>query len=138
VIGATAAYFTGHFAWLDKKLEFTALARFFIDNIPGFSVSAYERIHTLFTRSGSWILLLATASPLPYGLFSVSSGIFNSNIIVFILVTLAGHAIKYLALTFLAGRIGPSLRNYVTLMWRPVTIIPVALAVIAIAALKFI
>jgi membrane protein YqaA with SNARE-associated domain len=138
VTGATAAYITGHFLWLDGNMQFTSLGRFFIDNIPGFSVSAYERIHTLFDNSGSWILLAATASPLPYGMFSVSSGIFNSNLFIFILVTTAGHTIKYLALTYMAGRIGPSLRTYFRLLWKPVTIIPMVLAAITFAVLKFI
>jgi membrane protein YqaA with SNARE-associated domain len=136
--GSVIAYLTGHFAWLDKNKEFTAVANFFIDNIPGFSVSAYDKIHSLFTRNGSWILLSATATPLPYGLFSISSGVFSCNIILFMLITLAGHATKYFALTFLTNRIKPSFRNYFSFLLRPVTIIPVAAVVIAIAVIKII
>ena len=138
VTGATAAYFTGHYAWLDKNMDFTSLARFFIDNIPGFSVSAYNKIQTLFDTSGSWILLAATASPLPYGLFSVSSGIFSSSLIIFILVTLAGHLIKYMVLTYVVGKVSPSVKTYARLILKPVTIIPVALAVITITVLRLI
>ena len=85
VVGATAGYLAGHYAWLDKKMEFTGFARFFINTIPGFSIAGYEKIHILFSRWGSWILLLSASTPIPYGLFSVSSGVFNINIFVFLL-----------------------------------------------------
>jgi membrane protein YqaA with SNARE-associated domain len=136
VIGATAGYLAGRFAWLDPKLGFTGFAQFFIDKIPGFSVAGYDKIHHLFSRWGSGILLLATTTPLPYGLFSVSSGVFNINIFLFVLATLIGHAIKYLALAYFTKRMGPVVNRILEFTWRPVTVIPVACIVITVVVLK--
>jgi membrane protein YqaA with SNARE-associated domain len=136
VVGATAGYLAGRFAWLDPKMEFTGFAQFFIDKIPGFSVAGYDKIHHLFSRWGSGILLLATTTPLPYGLFSVSSGVFNIDIFIFILATLIGHGIKYLALAYLAKRMGPAVNSIIAFTWRPVTVIPVVCIVIAAVVLK--
>jgi membrane protein YqaA with SNARE-associated domain len=136
VVGATAGYLAGRFAWLDPKMEFTGFAQFFINKIPGFSVDGYGRIHHLFSKWGSGILLLATTTPLPYGLFSVSSGVFNINIFVFVLATLMGHGIKYLALAYLTKRMGPAVNRIVAFTWRPVTVIPVACIVAAVVVLK--
>ena len=136
VAGATAGYLAGRFAWLDPKMEFTGFGQFFIDKIPGFSVAGYQKIHILFSRWGSWILLLATSTPLPYGLFSISSGVFNINILIFILATLTGHVIKYLLLAFLSKRMGPTVNRLIEFSWRPVTVIPVACIVITIVVLK--
>jgi membrane protein YqaA with SNARE-associated domain len=136
VAGATLGYMTGRFAWLDQHAGFTGLAQFFNNNLPGFSIESYQKIHILFTKWGTWILLLATGTPLPYGLFSISSGIFNINIFVFIFVTMAGHGIKYLFLAFLTKKMGASINRLIVFTWRPVTVIPVACLVIAIVVLK--
>jgi len=136
--GATIGYLAGRFAWLDPRMEFTGFARFMIDRIPGFSVEGYGKIQSLFSHWGSWILLMATATPLPYGLFSVSSGVFNINIVIFIIATLAGHGIKYLVLAYFTRRMGPAVNRLIEFTWRPVTLIPAACVVITLVVLKVI
>jgi membrane protein YqaA with SNARE-associated domain len=136
VAGATAGYLAGRFAWLDPKMEFTGFAQLFIDKFPGFSVAGYSKIHMLFARWGSGILLLATTTPLPYGLFAVSSGVFNINIFIFVLATLIGHGTKYLLLAYLTKRMGPAVNRIIAFTWRPVTVIPVACFVIVMIVLK--
>jgi membrane protein YqaA with SNARE-associated domain len=138
VVGATAGYLAGRFAWLDTKMEFTGFAQFFIEKMPGFSADGYDKIHHLFSKWGSGILLLATTTPLPYGLFSVSSGVFNINIFIFILSTLIGHGIKYLTLAYLTKRMGPAVNRIIAFSWRPVTVIPVVGIVVTIVILKVI
>ncbi len=138
VVGATAGYLAGRYAWLDPKMEFTGFAQFFIEKMPGFSVEGYDKIHHLFSKWGSGILLLATTTPLPYGLFSVSSGVFDINIVLFVLSTLVGHSIKYLTLAYLTKRMGPAVNRIVAFSWRPVTVIPAACIVITIVILKVI
>jgi membrane protein YqaA with SNARE-associated domain len=135
VIGASAGYLAGHYAWLDKKMEFTGFARFFIDTIPGFSVSGYEKIHILFSNWGSWILIAATATPIPYGLFSISSGAFNVNIIIFIAATIAGHSAKYFLLGFLTSRMGPSVYRLLEYSLKPVALISKVAVLISVAFL---
>jgi membrane protein YqaA with SNARE-associated domain len=136
VAGATFGYLTGRYAWIDQKSQFTGFAKFFINNFPGFSVEAYQRIHLLFAKWGSWILLIATTTPLPYGLFSVSSGVFNLNIFIFLLVTMAGHGIKYMLLALLTKKMGSSVNRLIEFTWRPVTVIPIACIVVTLVVLK--
>jgi membrane protein YqaA with SNARE-associated domain len=136
LVGATAGYLAGRFAWFDPKMEFTGFAQFFLDKFPGSSVAGYDKIHHLFSRWGSGILLLATTTPLPYGLFSVSSGVFNINIFIFVLVTLIGHGSKYLLLAYLTKRMGPVVNRIIAFTWRPATVIPVACIVIVMVVLK--
>ncbi len=136
VLGAALGYLTGRYAWIDQKSHFTGIAQFFINNLPGFSAEAYLKAHLLFTKWSSLILLIATVTPLPYGLFSVSSGVFDINILIFLLMTLAGHGIKYLLLALLTRKMGPSITRLIKFTWRPVTVIPAACIVIAVIILK--
>jgi membrane protein YqaA with SNARE-associated domain len=134
--GSAAAYLTGHFAWLDSNAQFTGLANFFINNFPGFSAESYQKIHSLFSGWGSWILFMATATPIPYGLFSVSAGVFNINLALFLIVTLAGHSVKYVLLGYLSRRMGSSVSRIVEFSFKPVAIIPAVLIVIVLLVLR--
>jgi membrane protein YqaA with SNARE-associated domain len=138
VAGATIGYLAGRFAWLDPGMEFTGFAHLMINHFPGFSIEGYDKIHMLYSKWGSWILLLASSTPLPYGLFSVSSGVFNINIIIFILATLIGHGFKYLLLAYLTKRMGPAVNRIIEFTWKPVALIPAACVVITLVVLKVI
>jgi membrane protein YqaA with SNARE-associated domain len=48
--GAVTGYSIGHFAWLNGAGEFTGLAQFFFNNIPGFTIAGYDKIHLLYEK----------------------------------------------------------------------------------------
>src|SRR5665811_1670937 len=48
--GAMTGYLVGHFAWLNADGGFTGVAQFLFNNIPGFSVAGYDRIHLLYAK----------------------------------------------------------------------------------------
>jgi membrane protein YqaA with SNARE-associated domain len=131
VTGALAGYTIGHYAWVKPDGEFTGVVQFLFNNIPGFSLAVYEKVQTLYTKWDFWILSGATVTPLPYGMFSVTSGAFNINIFIFFVTTLISQAIKYLFLTFFTVIIGPKIRKLSEFDWKPVAIvIPVFIVII--------
>ncbi|MDP3916276.1 MAG: hypothetical protein Q8R96_21325 [Bacteroidota bacterium] len=81
--GGLAGYSIGHFVWIDASGEFTGLARFVFENIPGFTEAVYQSIHIQFNKWGLGILFLAPFIPVPYKIFSISSGAFDINIFIF-------------------------------------------------------
>jgi membrane protein YqaA with SNARE-associated domain len=123
VLGALAGYLIGHFAWLKPNGEFTVAVQFLLQHIPGFSLQAYERVHILFTQWDFWILSAATATPLPYGMFSITSGIFGINIFVFLITTLISQGIKFVFLALFTLKLGPQFKKLAELNWKPVAII---------------
>ena len=56
VSGAFIGYAIGHFAWISVSGEFTGFASFFFNNIPGFSVSLFNNIKTLFNQWDFWVI----------------------------------------------------------------------------------
>ena len=131
VTGALAGYTIGHYAWVKPDGEFTGVVQFLFKNIPGFSLAVYEKVQTLYTKWDFWILSGATVTPLPYGMFSVTSGAFNINILIFFVTTLISQAIKYLFLAFFTVIIGPKIRKLSEIDWKPVAIIiPVFIVII--------
>ena len=132
--GATAGYLFGHFAWLKSDGEFTDAVQFLFNNIPGFTPGVYQKVHDLFTKWDFWILCAATVTPLPYGMFSVSSGVFDVGIIIFLLTTFVCQTIKFSFLALLTMKLGPEVKRMMKFNWKPIVILAaVVLIVIAVS-----
>ncbi|MEI7500758.1 MAG: VTT domain-containing protein [Bacteroidota bacterium] len=134
--GAIAGYFVGHFAWLNDHGDFTGLAQFMFNQIPGFSEIAYNNIHALFEKWDLWILLFASFMPLPYNIFSISSGVFDVNPLMFILATLIGQGIRFYLMAFLIVKMGPEVKKLFEFKLKPVAIFITACIAIVIIAIK--
>jgi membrane protein YqaA with SNARE-associated domain len=138
IAGALAGYAIGHFAWLNNNGEFTGFAMFLFDNIPGFSLNSYESIQQLYEKWDIAILFVAAALPLPFKIFSISSGVFDVNLLVFSGATLISQAIKFYLLALLTIKLGPEVKNLLKLNWKPIamiTTVGIAAAIILIIIL---
>jgi membrane protein YqaA with SNARE-associated domain len=134
--GAVAGYSIGHFAWINIHGEFTGLAQFLFNNIPGFSESIYIKIHILYTKWDFWILFIASVLPLPYKIFSISSGVFDINIFIFCIATLISQGIKFFLLALLIIKLGPEVKKLLEFNLKPIAIIATACIAIAVVAIK--
>jgi membrane protein YqaA with SNARE-associated domain len=108
--GSIAGYLAGRFAWIGADGEFTRLAHFLFDNIPGVSLDFYNQTGLLFSKWGIWILSIATITPIPYGIFSISSGVFNINIYLFSIVTLVCQVLKYFLVGYITLKSGRKIK----------------------------
>lgn len=129
-IGSIAGYLTGHFAWINTEGEFTQFAKFLFDKIPGFSLDFYNKIDLLYSKWGIWVLSIATSTPIPYGVFSISSGVFKINFFLFTLVTILCQTIKFSILAFVSLKSGPRVKKTVIFNWKPAVIITICLLII--------
>jgi len=134
--GAIAGYSIGHFAWLNAHGEFTGLAQFLFNNIPGFSEDIYSKIHILYAKWDFWILFVAAALPLPFKIFSISSGVFDINLLIFCTATLISQGIKFFLLAILTIKLGPEVKKLFEFNWKPVAIIATATIALAIVIIK--
>jgi membrane protein YqaA with SNARE-associated domain len=131
LIGALGGFFLGHFAWLGADGEFTAIAQFFFNYIPGFSVQNYDKIHALFDKWDFWLVSGATVIPLPLEIFTISSGIFDVNIVIFLISIFVSQGLKYSIIAFFAVKLTDKVREKIRLIWKPVAILS-SLSLIAI------
>jgi membrane protein YqaA with SNARE-associated domain len=134
--GAIAGYAIGHFAWINVNGEFTGLAQFLFDNMPGFSIAGYSKIHILYEKWDFWILFIAAALPLPFKIFSISSGVFDINIVIFCVATLISQGIKFLVLSLLTIKLGVEVKKLFEFNWKPIAIIATACIAVVIILLK--
>ena len=136
--GALAGYSIGHFVWINANGDFTAIAQFLFNNIPGFSEAVYYKIHLLYEKWDFWILFIAAALPLPYKIFSISSGVFDINLFIFCAATLISQGLKYFLLAFLTIKLGAEVKKLLKFNWKPIAIIATACIAAGIVVIKII
>jgi hypothetical protein len=56
-----------------------------------------------------WIFFIASCTPLPYGIFSISSGVLDINIFVFLFATLISQGIKFILLVIVTLKFTPGM-----------------------------
>jgi membrane protein YqaA with SNARE-associated domain len=123
LIGALAGFILGHYAWLKPNGEFTGVAQFLYNNIPGFSQEIYERVHVLYSRWDFWIVCGAAATPLPFSMFSIASGVFDVNLLVFLVATFISQGLKFTLIAMFGIKFSPKLRRLIEQNWKPVAIV---------------
>jgi len=120
-LGSMLGYSIGHFAWLNTDGSFTGLAQFLFDHLPGFSEAVYNKLFIQFVKWDFWILFVASFMPVPYKIFSISSGVFDVNFYLFCIATLISQALKFFFMALLILKIGPEVKKIFELTFKSLT-----------------
>lgn len=137
ITGSLLGYLIGYFLWNTHDGEYTRLANFMFNYIPSFDIEFYKKIKSLYDIWGSGLLLLAPFIPIPYKIFSISSGIFGINILPFILTTAIGQSIKFFLTSFLTIKLGYKILPYINSHLKTVSFL-LLIIIIIIVVFKFI
>jgi len=112
-MGAMLGYTIGHYLWYNSANEFTWVAKFFFDHVPAFTPEAFARIEALYKEWDFWIIFTAGFTPIPYKLFTVTSGIFNINIPMFIIASIISRGARFFLVAYLIWKFGERIRTFI-------------------------
>ena len=110
VTGSIVGYALGHYLWLLPDGNFTQLATYLFNHIPGFTVLNYHYMQSLLLKWGYSFLLFSVILPVPYQFYSISAGVFDFNIFVFIFLTLFFQGFRFFAFAWLTVRYGEGVK----------------------------
>ncbi|HOK07536.1 MAG TPA: YqaA family protein [Syntrophales bacterium] len=113
VLGALFGYAIGYWVWWAGPDTFSAVARFFFDHVPGFSVGTFRRIQDLFERWNFWIVFTAGFTPIPYKVFTVAGGAFAVNLPMFLLASVVSRGARFFLVAALIWRFGAPIRAFI-------------------------
>ncbi|MCJ7555268.1 MAG: DedA family protein [Ignavibacteriaceae bacterium] len=113
ITGALLGYSLGHFLWWTPAGEFTGIAEFFFANIPGFTNQTFYKIEEMYKAYDFWIIFTAGFTPLPYKVFTISSGAFNINIVMFIIASVISRGARFFLVAFLIWKFGPQIKGFI-------------------------
>ena len=105
VIGGLLGYSIGYFIWLTPGGDFTSLARFFFDHIPGFDVNLYQYISDLYNQWSYGIFFSAIFLPIPFQIYSITAGAFDVNVIIFGITTFLFQGIRFFCISFTCNKV---------------------------------
>ena len=113
VLGAILGYGIGHFAWWASAGEFSGLALFFFNHIPGFSEQLFYRIQEQYNQWNFWIIFTAGFTPIPYKVFTISAGAFNINFPMFVVASIISRSARFFLVAGLIRLYGDPIREFI-------------------------
>ena len=111
VLGGIFGYFIGYFLWKTPSGELTSIANFFFDIIPNFQ-DHFESIQEKYKSNKFWVILGAAFTPLPYKVASISAGLFQINLSVFIIASILGRGARFIIIGLLIKFFGVSIKKW--------------------------
>ena len=137
VSGAILGYAIGHYLWWTPSNEFTDIALFFFNNIPGYTETAFFDIQKLYNEYDFWIIFTAGFTPLPYKVITISSGAFNINVVMFLVASIISRGARFFLVSFLIWKFGPSIKAFINKYFNWVAIAFTVLLIGGFVAIKF-
>ncbi|MEP0860339.1 MAG: DedA family protein [Ignavibacterium sp.] len=113
VLGALLGYTIGHFLWWTPSNEFTSIAMFFFNNIPGFTEKLFFDVQKMYDQYDFWIVFTAGFTPIPYKVITISSGAFNINLPMFVFASVISRGARFFLVAFLIWKFGPQIRSFI-------------------------
>jgi membrane protein YqaA with SNARE-associated domain len=138
ILGALAGYGLGHFLWWTPSNEFTGIAQFFFNNIPGFTVEAFNNIQKMYDEYNFWIVFTAGFTPIPYKLITISSGAFNINMAIFIIASIISRGARFFLVAFLIWKFGPQIKSFIDKYFNWLAIVFTVLLIGGFVVIKYI
>ena len=113
ILGAMAGYAIGFFLWQTPSGEFTAVADFFFRVIPGFTPEEYHKISALYDQYDFWIVFTAGFTPIPYKLITITSGVFDINLGMFLFASIVSRGLRFFLFGWLIWKYGAPIRTFI-------------------------
>jgi undecaprenyl-diphosphatase len=80
-----------------------------------------EKVEKLYEKHGSWAVLGAAFTPIPYKVFTIASGIFRMNIVSFIIMSFIGRGARFFIVAICLMLFGETIKAYLELVIIAVT-----------------
>ncbi|MCP4147207.1 MAG: DedA family protein [bacterium] len=111
-LGGAFGYYIGHFLWWDGA-AYSGIAQFFFEHVPGFTAEKFLAVQGKYELYGFWIVFTAGFTPIPYKIFTISSGAFNLNFITFMIASVISRGARFFLVSFLIYKFGEPIRKFI-------------------------
>ena len=106
VIGGVIGYGIGAGAWQFAQEWFFAY-------VPGVGPEGFARVQALYDRYDFYAVFLAGLTPIPYKVFTLSSGVFGINFGVFVVASMLSRGLRFFVLAALIYRFGKPIAAFI-------------------------
>lgn len=130
VIGGLLGYAIGWGAW-------PLVNSFFFSYIPGFTPDVFARVQHLFADYGFWVVFSAGFTPIPYKVITIGSGVFQINLLVFLVASIVSRSLRFFLVAWLLYRYGAGMRAFIDRYFNLLSILFLVLLVGGFLVIKY-
>lgn len=128
VIGGIMGYGIGFFGY-------EAIGKPIIEMYNGHEVMA--RIEGLYSQYGFWGVLFAAVTPIPYKVFTISSGFFRFDFMGFLAASIIGRSLRFFVVAGLIWKFGPPIKSFIDKYFNILTVVFMLLLLGGFVAIKY-
>lgn len=107
VLGGLFGYFIGYSLW------HSGVDQFFFTHIPGFTKELFDKVVLQYDQWGFWIVFTAGFTPIPYKVFTISSGVVEMEIVMFTIASLVGRSARFFMVAWLLWKFGAPIKSFI-------------------------
>ena len=137
IFGGIAGYSIGHFVWWGGAGEYSSVALFFFHHIPGFSEALFQKIQTQYELNNFFIVFTAGFTPIPFKIFTISSGAFNISFPTFLFASTVSRSARFFLVSLLIWKFGKPITKFIDKYFNMLTIVFTILLAGGFLAIKF-
>lgn len=136
ILGAIIGYSIGYFAWWNSLGEYSTVAIFFFNNIPGFSSELFTAIQQKFDLYNFFIVFTAGFTPIPFKIITISAGAFNINFPMFIFASTISRSARFFLVAILIRKYGRPITAFIDKYFNILSMVFTVLLIGGFLALK--
>ena len=106
VIGGAIGYLIGFGFW-------EVADSFFFKYVPGFTEEVFQKVMRNFHQYGFWYVFSAGFTPIPYKVFTIASGVFKLNFLLFLLASTLRRSLRFFVVAGLFRKFGPEIKDFI-------------------------
>ncbi len=72
-----------------------------------------DKVKLWYEQYGFWGILVAAVTPIPYKVFTIASGVFSFDFLMFITASVIGRSARFFLVAGLIWKFGPSIRTFI-------------------------
>lgn len=128
VLGGIMGYGIGFYGY-------EAIGRPIVEMYNGHEVMA--RVGDLYNQYGFWGVLVAAITPIPYKVFTISSGFFRFDFMGFLAASIIGRSMRFFVVAGLIWKFGPPIKSFIDRYFNLLTVVFMVLLIGGIVIIKY-
>ena len=97
-----------------------------------------DMIKTLYSQYGFWGILFAAITPIPYKVFTIASGVFKFDFLLFFIASVIGRSTRFFIVAALIWKFGAPIRDFIDKYFNILCLVFMVLLVGGFFAIKYV
>jgi membrane protein YqaA with SNARE-associated domain len=97
----------------------------------------FNSIKVLFNQWDFWVIFTAGFTLIPYKVFTVPSGVFEINLMMFFVASVVSRGVRFFLVAFLIWKFGPSIKQFLEKYFNLLALSFTACLIVGFVAIKY-